>query len=75
MIAGFGGVAQNMRVMRGNLLDTLNMQYVTTARSKGLGEAAVIYRHATPNALLKGFPIAAWDGVLQFVVDVSRRDG
>jgi peptide/nickel transport system permease protein len=50
-IAGLGGVAQNMRVMRGNLLDVLNSQYVTTARSKGLLERRVINRHAVPNAL------------------------
>ena len=50
-IAGLGGVAQNMRVMRGNLLDVLNSQYVTTARSKGLIERRVINRHAVPNAL------------------------
>jgi peptide/nickel transport system permease protein len=50
-IAGFGGVARNLRVMRGNLLDVLNAQYVTTARSKGLTEGAVIYKHAVPNAL------------------------
>jgi len=60
-IAGFGGVAQNMRVMRGNLLDTLNMQYVTTARSKGLSESAVIYKHATPNAL---HPIIMYQGTV-----------
>jgi peptide/nickel transport system permease protein len=50
-IAGLGGVAQNMRVMRGNLLDVLNSQYVTTARAKGLKETKVINRHAVPNAL------------------------
>jgi peptide/nickel transport system permease protein len=50
-IAGLGGVAQNMRVMRGNLLDVLNSQYVTTARAKGLKESRVINRHAVPNAL------------------------
>ncbi len=61
VIAGFGGVAQNMRVMRGNLLDTLNMQYVTTARSKGLSETAVIYRHAVPNAL---HPIIMYQGTV-----------
>ena len=27
-IAGLGGVARNMRVMRGNLLDVLGAQYV-----------------------------------------------
>lgn len=61
VIAGFGGVAQNMRVMRGNLLDTLNMQFVTTARSKGLAESAVIYRHAVPNAL---HPIIMYQGTV-----------
>ena len=61
VIAGFGGVAQNMRVMRGNLLDTLNMQFVTTARSKGLSERNVIYRHATPNAL---HPIVMYQGTV-----------
>ena len=50
-IAGLGGVALNMRVMRGNLLDVLNSQYVTTARAKGLKESKVVNRHAVPNAL------------------------
>ena len=60
-IAGFGGVARNMRVMRGNLLDVLNAQYVTTARSKGLRERHVINRHAVPNAL---HPILAYQGAV-----------
>lgn len=60
-IAGFGGVARNMRVMRGNLLDVLNAQYVTTARSKGLRERRVINRHAVPNAL---HPILAYQGAV-----------
>jgi peptide/nickel transport system permease protein len=51
LIAGLGGVARNMRVMRGNLLDVLSAQYVTTARSKGLKEDIVIMKHAVPNAL------------------------
>ena len=37
-IATVGGLAYNMRVMRANLLDTLNAQYVETARAKGLSE-------------------------------------
>ena len=35
-IATFAGLAYDMRVMRGNLLDVLNAQYVETARPKGL---------------------------------------
>ena len=60
-IATFGGLAYNMRVMRANLLDTLNAQYVETARAKGLGEGAVILRHAVPNAL---HPLVAYQGVI-----------
>lgn len=51
LIAGLGGVARNMRVMRANLLDVLGAQYVQTARSKGLRENTVIVKHAVPNAL------------------------
>lgn len=51
VIAGLGGVARNLRVMRGNLLDVLGAQYVQTARAKGLKESRVILKHAVPNAL------------------------
>ncbi|MCF1472375.1 MULTISPECIES: ABC transporter permease [Rhizobium/Agrobacterium group] len=60
-IATFGGLAYNMRVMRGNLLDTLNAQYVETARAKGLSEQQVILRHAVPNAL---HPLIMYQGVV-----------
>ena len=60
-IAGLGGVARNMRVMRGNLLDELNAQYVTTARSKGLTDGQVMRRHAVPNAL---HPIIMYQGTV-----------
>ena len=60
-IATFGGLAYNMRVMRANLLDVLNAQYVETARAKGLSNAAVILKHAVPNAL---HPLIAYQGVV-----------
>jgi peptide/nickel transport system permease protein len=61
IIAGLGGVARNLRVMRGNLLDVLGAQYVTTARSKGLRETTVIMKHAVPNAL---HTIVAYQGTV-----------
>jgi peptide/nickel transport system permease protein len=61
VIAGLGGVARNLRVMRGNLLDVLSAQYVTTARSKGLSEGNVMVKHAVPNAL---HPIVAYQGTV-----------
>ena len=60
-VATVGGLAYNMRVMRGNLLDTLNAQYVETARAKGLTEGAVVMKHAVPNAL---HPLVAYQGVV-----------
>ena len=46
-----GGTAGLSRIMRANLLDVLNMQYVQTARSKGLTERVVIWKHAVRNAM------------------------
>ena len=60
-VATIGGLAYNMRVMRANLLDTLNAQYVETARAKGLTERSVIMKHAVPNAL---HPLVAYQGVV-----------
>lgn len=60
VIAAFGGLAYNLRVMRGNLLDVLKMQYVETARAKGLPNRTVILKHAVPNAL---HPLVMFQGV------------
>jgi peptide/nickel transport system permease protein len=46
-----GSMAGMQRLMRGNMLEVLRKQYVTTARAKGLPENKVIYRHALRNAL------------------------
>jgi peptide/nickel transport system permease protein len=39
------------RLTRGSMLDVLNEDYIRTARSKGLSENRVIYRHALRSAL------------------------
>jgi len=44
--------ATYVRVTRSSMLETLRMEYVTTARSKGLDERVVINQHARPNAML-----------------------
>ncbi|HHV93984.1 MAG TPA: ABC transporter permease [Firmicutes bacterium] len=51
VVVGLADTAGLMRVMRGNLSDILSMQYVQTARAKGLPERVVIYKHAVRNAL------------------------
>jgi peptide/nickel transport system substrate-binding protein len=40
------------RVLRGALIDTLQQDYIRTARAKGAGEWTVLWRHALPNALV-----------------------
>lgn len=40
------------RIMRSSLLEVMSMDYITTARSKGLSEQAVIRQHAVRNAVL-----------------------
>lgn len=46
-----GSIAALQRIMRGNMLEELGKQYVTSARAKGLPEGRVIYVHALRNAL------------------------
>jgi len=41
-----------MRLTRANMLEVLGENYITTARSKGLSNRTVMYRHAFKNALL-----------------------
>jgi peptide/nickel transport system permease protein len=45
-------LARNMRLFRSSLLDVIHTDYIRTARAKGLGENAVMYKHAMRNALL-----------------------
>ena len=44
--------AVEMRFLRSSMLDVVRQDYVRTARSKGLSERLVIYRHALRNAMI-----------------------
>jgi peptide/nickel transport system permease protein len=50
-----------VRYTRGNLLEVLNMDYIRTARAKGLTERTVIMRHAFRNSLIPLTTLMAWD--------------
>jgi peptide/nickel transport system permease protein len=54
--------ATNVRLVRTAMLETLTAQYVTVARSKGLSEAVVLYKHALRNCAI---PLITYIG-LQF---------
>jgi peptide/nickel transport system permease protein len=54
-------IAVYSRYMRSSLLDVLNSEYMRTARSKGISEARVLFRHGLRNALIPVVTIAAID--------------
>ena len=49
---GTGAAAIVARLTRSSLLEVLNLEYIRTARAKGLRERLVVYRHALKNALI-----------------------
>ena len=52
LILGIRQVAIISRLIRASMLDILNEDFIRTARSKGLAERVVIYKHAFRNALI-----------------------
>lgn len=69
-----------LRVTRSSMLETLRMEYVTTARAKGLAERDVIYKHAQPNAMipvvtLAGFSIVGLLGGVTITETVFNYPG
>jgi peptide/nickel transport system permease protein len=54
-------IAVYSRYMRATLLETVNSDYLRTARAKGISERTVIVRHAMRNALIPIVTVAAID--------------
>jgi len=51
-MSAMGGIAILSRYVRSQMLETLNQDYIRTARAKGLSEDTVVYHHGLRNALL-----------------------
>jgi len=60
-VLAFGGTATFLRYTRASVLEVMGQDHVTTARSKGLAERTVRFRHILRNALL---PIVTVFGLL-----------
>ena len=56
-VSGIGGIT---RYVRASMIDVLRMDYIKTARAKGLREKTVIYIHAFRNALIPVVTITTW---------------
>ena len=63
VVLGTIGLAQYMRQMRSEMVETLSQDYIRTAVAKGLSRSRVLFRHAMGNAInplvtLFGFSLA-----------------
>lgn len=47
-----GSLASIARQTRGSMLEVIRMDYITTAKSKGISQREIILKHALPNALI-----------------------
>ncbi|WP_151523255.1 ABC transporter permease [Serinicoccus kebangsaanensis] len=54
-------IASYSRYTRGSMLETINQDYIRTARSKGLSDRVVFTKHALRNALIPITTIVAFD--------------
>jgi peptide/nickel transport system permease protein len=50
--AGLWSLSRNARLVRSSMLEVLGMDYVTTARAKGVRETLVVLKHALKNAMI-----------------------
>lgn len=54
----FASLGALTRLVRASMLEVLKQDYITLARSKGLAERVVIFRHALRNALIPALTVA-----------------
>ena len=54
----FASLGALTRLVRASMLEVLRQDYITLARSKGLAERVVIFRHALRNALIPALTVA-----------------
>ncbi len=80
IVLGSAGMASLMRLMRSQILELKNADFVRTARAKGLSERVVIYKHVLRNALnpfvtLAGYGLADLLGGAALVEAVMNLQG
>ncbi len=80
LVLGTAGMAGLMRLMRSQILEIKNADFVRTARAKGLSERVVIYKHVLRNALnpfvtMAGYSLANLLGGAALVEAVMNLQG
>jgi peptide/nickel transport system permease protein len=80
LVLGVAGMASLMRLMRSQILEIKDSDFVRTARAKGLPERRVIYKHVLRNALnpfvtMAGYGLADLLGGAALVESVMNLQG
>jgi peptide/nickel transport system permease protein len=57
---GYHNTAFTARITRSSMLEVMREDYIRTARSKGLGELIVLFRHALKNAFMPVITVSGW---------------
>jgi len=79
-VLGTSGMAGLFRLMRGQVLEIKNSEYIKTARAKGLSETKVVTKHILKNALnpfvtMAGYSLGALLGGAALVEAVMNLQG
>ena len=68
IVLGWSISAGIVRLLRSSMLDTLAQEYIKLARTKGLSETRIVWKHALRNALL---PVLTFVGFMYGVIIAS----
>ncbi len=80
LIIAYGSIAVLLRFVRNSMLEVMNLDFVRTARAKGVSEAAVVRRHAGRNSLnvtvtILGLTFAFFIGGFPIIEEVFHLNG
>jgi oligopeptide transport system permease protein len=56
-VLGLGSLASVMRMMRSSMLDVISQDYIKTAKSKGLTQSQITWRHMVRNAIMPVYTV------------------
>jgi ABC-type dipeptide/oligopeptide/nickel transport system permease component len=79
-VIAFGAIASILRFVRNSMLEVMNLDFVRTARSKGVSESTVVRKHAGRNSLnvtvtVLGLTFAGFIGGFPIIEDVFHLRG
>jgi dipeptide transport system permease protein len=80
LVIAFGTIASLLRFVRNSMLEVMNLDFIRTARAKGVPEKVVVSRHAGRNSLnvtitVLGLTFAGFIGGFPIIEEVFQLNG